>query len=242
MTNNISNEQLKTAIKDYFIAVKDMYNSGSRNIETTYSSPIIELFKAFDCNPIDVSGGRAKKKGENVDIELWRANDDINGIEPFGAIEVKRIGGIDERAKKQVPAEVSHYGNVILTNNCIWEFWRLKDNKIEKYTSIILIDNNDNELKLCDTAKIEIFIQLIKDFILADPNNIKNSTRLAQYMAEYARTIRVTVCGILGNEKQKMYPELFALYSKLKGELLPELDVSAFDQYFSKRYLARYFE
>ncbi|MGI5842521.1 MAG: type ISP restriction/modification enzyme, partial [Christensenellales bacterium] len=86
----------------------------------------------------------------------------------------------------------------------------------------------------------------IKDFILAEPTNIKSSNRLAQYMAEYARTIRVTVHGILVAGKTKpMYNELFALYSKLKEELLPELDIVAFADMYAQTivyglFIARY--
>jgi hypothetical protein len=90
MTENVSEEQLKKAVIKYFNSVKEVFNKGSRNIETTYSNPIIVLFEAFGCKPVDVSGGRSKKSGENIDIELWHSDDDINKIEPFAAIEIKK--------------------------------------------------------------------------------------------------------------------------------------------------------
>lgn len=241
MIENASDEQLKTAVKKYFNLVKEVYRSG--NIETTYNKPIIDLIELFGCQAKDFSGGRSGASGENIDIKLWRAEDSINGIEPFAAIEVKKIDGIDTRAKCQILTEAKRYGNVILTDNCKWQFYRSGDTAM--YNGFELIKKDDTELKL-DETKLDLFIQSIKSFILAEPTNIKSSNKLAQYMAEYARTIRVIIRGILQADSTKpMYNELFALYSKLKQELLPELAINDFADMYAQTivyglFVARY--
>lgn len=201
------------------------------------------MVELFGCKAVDVSGGRGEKSGENVDIKLWQIDDDINGIEPFGAIEVKKIGGKDARAKAQILAEANRYGNVILTDSITWEFYRAGDSKM--YNGFELIKKNGTELSL-DETKIDLFIQSIKDFILADPTNIKSSNRLASYMAEYAKTIRVTIRGILqAGSTKPMYNELFALYSKLQQELLPDFSINDFADMYAQTivyglFIARY--
>lgn len=241
MIENASDEQLKTAVKKYFNLVKEVYRSG--NIETTYNKPIIDLIELFGCKAKDFSGGRSSASGENIDIKLWRTEDNINGIEPFAAIEVKKIDGIDTRAKSQILTEAKRYGNVILTDNCKWQFYRAGDTAM--YNGFELIKKDGTELKL-DETKLDLFIQSIKSFILAEPTNIKSSNKLAQYMAEYARTIRVIIRGILQADSTKpMYNELFALYSKLKQELLPELGINDFADMYAQTivyglFVARY--
>jgi len=241
MADKTGDEQLKTAVKKYFAKVKENYASG--NIESSYNKPIIDLIEIFGCQAQDSSGGRGEKVGENIDIKLWRENDNINGIEPFAAIEVKKIEGIDKRAQEQIKAEAKRFGNVILTDNCRWQFYNVKEDKF--YIVIDLIKKNGTELKL-EERKIDLFIQTIKDFILAEPTNIKSSNKLAQYMAEYAKTIRVTIKGILQADNTKpMYNELFALYTKLQQELLPELDITDFADMYAQTivyglFIARY--
>jgi predicted helicase len=228
-------------IHDYYKAVCEKFKLG--NIESSYNAPIISLLTQFGCKAIDVSGGRSGTVGENIDIKLWRADDDINGIEPFGAIEVKKVGGIDTRARSQIITEANRYGNVILTDNMTWMFYRAGESKM--YTGLELIKKDGDELKL-DETKIDLFVQLLKDFVLADPVNIKSSNRLAYYMAEYAKTIRVTIRGILQADSSKpMYNELSALHSKLQQELVPELSTNDFADMYAQTivyglFIARY--
>jgi predicted helicase len=238
----LTEQQLKVAVKKYFNAVKNVYNAG--NIESTYNKLVIDLIESFGCKAMDFSGGRSGSTGENIDIKLWHKDEDIHTTEPFGAIEVKKIGGKDKRAKEQIIIEANRYGNVILTDNTTWEFYHADDNKM--YNGFELIKkNNKNELELNET-KIELFITSIKDFILTKPVNIKSSNKLAYYMAEYAKTIRATVFNILqANNSKPMYNELFALYSKLKNELLPELTISDFADMYAQTivyglFIARY--
>lgn len=238
----LTEQQLKVAVKKYFNAIKNVYNAG--NIESTYNKLVIDLIESFGCKAMDFSGGRSGSTGENIDIKLWHKDEDIHTTEPFGAIEVKKIGGKDKRAKEQIIIEANRYGNVILTDNITWEFYHADDNKM--YNGFELIKkNNKNELELNET-KIELFITSIKDFILAKPTNIKSSNKLAYYMAEYAKTIRTIVFNILQADNSKpMYNELFALYSKLKNELLPELTISDFADMYAQTivyglFIARY--
>jgi hypothetical protein len=55
---------------------------------------------------------------------LWHLEEDINDIPAFGAIEVKKVNGIDDRANKQILIEANKYGNVILTDNVSWRFYQ----------------------------------------------------------------------------------------------------------------------
>jgi predicted helicase len=114
------------------------------------------------------------------------------------------------------------------------------------YDGFRLITMNDKkELKL-DEDRIDLFIQSIKDFILAEPTNIKSSNKLAQYMARYAQSIRVTIYNILQTDSSKrMFDELTALHLKLQQELLPDLSKSDFADMYAQTivyglFIARY--
>ena len=234
-------KQIINELNKYCKEVNKLYKTG--NIESSYNKPMIDLISSFGCLAHDFSGERSGKTGENVDIKLWHLDEDITKIPPFGAIEVKKIDGEDERARKQILIEAEKYGNVILTDNIVWKFFN-KDKKM--YNGFKLFKRNDkNEFEL-DESKIELFVSSIKDFILSVPNNIKSSNKLAYYMAEYAKTIKTIVYNILEADSSKpMYNELYALFSKLKQDLLPELTTQAFSDMYAQTivyglFIARY--
>jgi len=108
-------------IKKYFKSVCEAYKLG--NIETSYNTPIISLLTQFGCIARDMSGERSGNTGENIDIKLWHSEEDVTETEPFAGVEVKKVGGIDARAKEQIKSEADRYGNVILTDNLTWQFW-----------------------------------------------------------------------------------------------------------------------
>lgn len=228
-------------LNKYCKEVNKLYKSG--NIESSYNKPMIDLISSFGCIAHDFSGERSGATGENVDIKLWHIDEDITKTPPFGAIEVKKVGGEDDRARKQILIEAEKFGNVILTDNVVWKFYNKDKKMYNGFKLLKLNENNDFEL---DEGKVELFISTIKDFILSIPNNIKSSNKLAFYMAEYAKTIKTIVFNILQADSTKpMYNELFALYSKLKLELLPELTIEAFSDMYAQTivyglFIARY--
>lgn len=242
MTNLVNEEKIRNAIYKYCDEVNKYYKAG--NIESTYNKPVIDLIQSFGCTAHDFSGARGGNNGENIDIKLWHDDEDIHAIPPFGAIEVKKIGGEDQRAKAQILIEAKKYGNVILTDNAIWKFFN--DQSDNMYNGFALLKKNElNEFEI-DESKMELFITSIKNFILKDPNNITNSNKLAYYMAEYAKTIKTIVFSILNGDSSKpMYNELYALYSKLKKELLPDLGINDFSDMYAQTivyglFIARY--
>ena len=242
--SDIGNDQkIKKALNKYCEEVNKYFKAG--NIESSYNKPVIDLIQSFECTAHDFSGQRSGENGENIDIKLWHENEDINTTPPFGAIEVKKVGGEDDRARKQILIEAKKYENVILTDNLVWKFY---DNKSEKmYNGFVLLKKNSfNEFEV-DESKIELFISSINDFILKRPNSITSSNTLAIYMAKYAKTIKTIVYNILNAEKsdKPMYAELFALYSKIKQELLPDLKVKEFSDMYAQTivyglFIARY--
>ncbi len=234
--------KIKTALEKYCEEVNKYFKVG--NIESSYNKPVIDLIQSFGCTAHDFSGQRSGETGENIDIKLWHDDEDINTIPPFGAIEVKKVGGEDERAKKQILIEAKKYGNVILTDNMVWKFYN--DESDNMYNGFILLKQNEQKEFEVDETKVELFISSIKNFILKRPNNIKNSSKLAYYMAEYAKTIKTIVFNILNGDSSKpMYSELFALYSKLKQDLLPDLSINDFSDMYAQTivyglFIARY--
>ena len=102
-------------IQEYYKSVCEAYRLG--NIETSYNAPIIALLTKFGCNARDLSGERSRKAGENIDIKLWRGDVDVTETEPFAGVEVKKVNGIDARAKAQIKKEAALYGHAILTDN-----------------------------------------------------------------------------------------------------------------------------
>lgn len=233
--------KIKKELKRYCDEVNKYYKAG--NIESSYNKPVIDLIQAFGCTAHDFSGARTGNTGENVDIKLWHLEEDINKVPPFGAIEVKKVGGEDERAKKQILVEAEIFGNVILTDNQVWKFYH----KDKMYNGFVLLKKNaKNEFEI-DETKVDLFISTIKDFILKTPTNIRSSNQLAYYMAEYARTIKTIVFNILqsNSDKISMYNELYALFAKLQQELLPDLTIAQFADMYAQTivyglFIARY--
>ena len=235
-------QTIKKALINYCNEVNKYYKAG--NIESSFNKPVIDLIQAFGCSAHDFSGERSGITGENIDIKLWHINEDINTIPPFGAIEVKKVGGEDDRARKQIIIEAKKFGNVILTDNAVWKFYHADSEQM--YNGFkLLIKNDKNEFEL-DESKIDLFIATIKDFILEKPGNIRSSNRLAYYMSEYAKTIKTIVYNILkADNKKAMYDELFGLYSRIKEELLPDLEIREFSDMYAQTivyglFIARY--
>ena len=241
--NDLSNNKvIINAIKKYCDEVNKYNKAG--NIESSYNKPVIDLIQSFGCTAHDFSGARSGDNGENIDIKLWHEGEDINITPPFGAIEVKKINGEDDRARKQIIIEAKKFGNVILTYNITWKFFNDESDKM--YNGFILLKKNSlNEYEI-DESKIELFISSIKSFVLKKPVSIKSSNKLAYYMAEYAKTIKTIVYNILNsNGKKPMFNELLALYSKLKEDLLPDLKVNEFSDMYAQTivyglFIARY--
>lgn len=244
MENNISENLIRNNLKKYCKEVNKYYKAG--NIESSYNKPVIDLIQSFGCTAHDFSGARGGKNGENVDIKLWHNDEDISQTPPFGAIEVKKIGGEDERARQQIISEAKIFGNVILTDNVRWKFYRADSNKM--YNGFDLLKKNcENEYEI-DETKVDLFIASIKDFVLESPTSIRSAKKLAYYMAEYAKTIKTIIFNILqsGNTKSiSMYNELNALFSKLKQDLLPDLSIQEFSDMYAQTivyglFIARY--
>ena len=239
-------------INDYFQSVCEAYRLG--NIESAYNAPIIALLTQFDCTARDLSGERSGKVGENIDIKLWRSDADVTETEPFAGVEVKKIGGIDNRAKTQIKKEADLYGYAILTDNLIWEFWRSGEDKM--YSGVRLIELIDGKPVLKE-ENIELFISLVQDFLLQDPMQIKSSNKLAEYMAIHAKTIRSVITGILKEDnaglpfvddrqlKLPMFSELYGLFNKIKEDLRPALNTRSFADMYAQTivyglFIARY--
>ena len=252
MTGVNMDKKYSTIIKEYYNEVREAYELG--NVESSYNPPIIKMITEFGCAARDLSGQRIGKRGENIDIKLWHNESEVTEIEPFGGIEVKKIGGIDERAKSQIIIEVNSFGNAILTDNLEWKFWC--DGNTEMYAEIQLLELKNGELSL-NKENVDLFISLLKDFLLKDPTQIKSSTKLAEYMAIHGQSIRSIVKGILKedekgmpllNDTQKKLPmflELYGLYNKIKTELDPSMKTKKFSDMYAQTivyglFIARY--
>ena len=143
----------------------------------------------------------------------------------------------------QIKTEADLYGNAILTDNLIWSFWRAGEK--EMYTGLKLIELVDGKIVLKE-ENIELFISLVEDFLLRDPTQIRSSSKLAEYMAMHARTIRSIITGILKddgtgqpliNDTQKklpMFPELYGLYSRIKSDLRPLMNTREFADMYAQ--------
>lgn len=233
--------KIKHALATYCNKVNELYKAG--NVESSYNKPIMDLIALFGCKPEDFSGSRSAEAGENVDIKLWHLEEDITDIPAFGAIEVKKVNGIDDRANKQIRVEANKFGNVILTDNISWRFYHKGEQS--PYNGFYLL-KSENDKFILDEEKIDLFIQSVKDYLLSEPTNIKSSNKLAFYMAEHARTIKVIINGILKADSSKpMFGELNALFEKLKEELLPDLTIEKFADMYAQTityglFIARY--
>lgn len=239
-------------IQEYFKSVCEAYRLG--NIETSYNAPIMALVTQFGCIARDLSGERSGQAGENLDIKIWHGDVEITEAEPFAMIEVKKVGGIDARAKTQAKKGANLFGYAILTDNQIWEFWRGGEEKM--YGGVRLMELVDGKLAL-KQENIELFISLVQDFLLQDPTQIRSSNKLAEYMAIHAKTIRSVITGILKedetglplvDDRQKrlpLFPELHGLFSRIKADLRPLLHTRSFADMYAQTivyglFIARY--
>ena len=239
-------------IHNYYKSVCEAYRLG--NIETSFNAPIITLLTHFGCNARDLSGERSRQAGENIDIKIWQGDADITETEPFAGVEVKKVGGIDARARIQIKKEAALYGYAILTDNIVWQFWRAGEEKM--YGGVQLMELADGKPVLKE-ENIELFISLVQDFLLQDPAQIRSSNKLAEYMAIHAKTIRSVITGILKedadglplvDDRQKrlpLYPELYGLFSRIKADLRPLLRTRSFADMYAQTivyglFIARY--
>ena len=111
------------------------------------------------------------------------------------------------------------------------------DDYAKKDSRIKIIHKENDKLTLI-TENIELFFSLMEDFLLKNPAQIKSSSKLAEYMAMHARTIRSIITGILKSDEngqplatdsQKSIPmfiELYGLYNRIKKDLRPAMDDS----------------
>jgi len=228
-------------LQEYFQAVCEAFRLG--NIETSYNAPIMALLSHFGCNARDLSGERSGEAGENPDIKLWHNDVEITETDPFSMIEMKKVGGIDARAKTQAKKGATLFGYSILTDNCVWEFWRAGEDKMYGGVRLMEIANGKLALK---HENIELFISLMQDFLLQDPAQIRSSNKLAEYMAIHAKTIRSVITGILKenedalpqvNDRQKrlpLFPELHGLFTRIKADLRPLLNTRSFADMYAQ--------
>ena len=239
-------------IQKYYKSVCDAHSLGNK--ESSYYSPIISLFAQFGCKAHDLSSERSGHTSENTDIKMWRAEDSISETEPFAVVEAKKAGGIDERALKQVKTQATRYGNAILTDNLIWQFWRTGEDRA--YASVVLIEIVNGKLVLKQEST-ELFTNIVEDFVLRDPAQIRSSSKLAEYMAKHARTIRSVIKDILKDDgtgnplvstqqyRTPMFSEMLGLYSKIKEDLRPALNTRDFADMYAQTvvyglFIARY--
>jgi len=143
-------------VNEYFKAACEAFRLG--NIETSFNAPIMTLLTQFGCTARDLSGERSRQAGENIDIKLWRSGDEVTETEPFAGVEVKKVNGIDARARGQIKKEAALYGYAILTDNLRWEFWRAGEEKM--YSGVLLMELVDGKLALKEES-VELFITLL---------------------------------------------------------------------------------
>ena len=155
-----------SSVKKYYESVCVAFASG--NTESSYNPAILALMESFGVKASDKSGERGQAKGGNIDIKLWRADDEPAETSPFAGIEVKKVGGIDARAREQAKTSASLFGNVILTDNCTWRFYRASDE--DMYTGVELIARDGDKLVL-KKDNAELFISLYKTFCFKTPHS-----------------------------------------------------------------------
>lgn len=245
---------VQKAVLAYYEAVCERARLG--NIESSYNQPIADLIMALGCQARDLSGARSGVSGANTDIQLWHLGEDTNTTPAFAGIEVKKVGGIDKRAKNQALEETKLLGNVIMTDNLVWWFYHIENEEPKSYTGVQLIEEKNGKLSLCK-VNVDLFISLVQDFLLQSPSLIRSSSKLAEYMAIHAKTIRSVILGILKedenkqplvDERQKRLPlfrAMFGLYSKIKEELRPAITSRDFADMYAQTivyglFIARY--
>jgi len=212
------------------------------------------LLSHFGYSARDLSGARGGAAGENIDIKLWINEQDPAVDKEFSGVEVKKVGGIDARAKTQAVTQAKLYGHAVLTDNLEWRFYREGDE--QPYSGVNLMhQQKDGSIVLVD-ENIPTLIACLNEFKLQPPAKIKSSGELACYMAEHAVIFRDMVAGLLKEDEngqprvteqqnKPLFPELYALFTHMKSTLRPQLTTKSFADMYAQTivyglFIARY--
>lgn len=239
-------------ITKYFKAVCDAYSLG--NVESSYNAPIMALFTDIGCAAV-ICLVNAKDNLEKILISSFGIpKKKLQKPNLLPALKLKRLVALIKGRSLRSRLKLIDMATLFLTDNIEWRFWRAGDT--EMYTGLRIMELVDGKLVLRED-NIELFFSLLEDFLLRDPAQIKSSTKLAEYMAMHARTIRSIISGILKDDgtgqplltdnqkKLPMFMELYGLYRRIKSDLRPLMNTREFADMYAQTivyglFIARY--
>ncbi|ACV24186.1 type ISP restriction/modification enzyme [Methanocaldococcus fervens] len=204
---------MKRALKNYAKSVKEIYNEGEFS-EYSFRYALENLLKnilnGYDVKIIHESGRedfgtpdfKIKGKGKIV-----------------GYIETKKIDvdlhRLQKRDKEQLERYKENIENLILTN---YKEFILYQNR-EKVEDVVILDDDLNLIE----ANIEKFERLIERFLSLSTPEIKDPTKLAEFLAKRARLLRDAILENLDENE-----EIKALYEAFKEHLISDMKKEEF--------------
>ncbi len=204
---------MKEILKNYVKTIKEIYNEGEFS-EYSFRFALEELLrdiiKEYDVKIIHESG---REDFGAPDFKI-KGNGKI-----IGYVETKKIG-VDlhrllKRDKEQLDRYKNNIENLILTN---YKEFVLYQNG-EKVEDIVILDDNLNLIE----ANIEKFERLIERFLSLSTPEIKEPSKLAEFLAKRARLLRDAILNNLDENE-----EIKALYEAFKEHLISDMKKEEF--------------
>ncbi|AEF95815.1 type ISP restriction/modification enzyme [Methanotorris igneus] len=204
---------MKEILKNYIKTIKEIYNEGEFS-EYSFRYALEELLrdiiKEYDVKIIHESG---REDFGAPDFKI-KGNGKI-----IGYVETKKIDvdlhRLPKRDKEQLNRYKNNIENLILTN---YKEFVLYQNG-EKVEDVVILDDDLNLIE----ANIEKFEKLIERFLSLSTPEIKEPSKLAEFLAKRARLLRDAILNNLDeNEGIK------ALYEAFKEHLISDMKKEEF--------------
>ncbi|ADC69680.1 N-6 DNA methylase [Methanocaldococcus sp. FS406-22] len=204
---------MKAVLKNYAKEVREIYNEGEFS-EYSFRTPLEELLKNI------LNGCDVKVIHESGREDFGAPDFKIKGKGKIvGYIETKNIDvdlhKLSGRDKEQLERYKENIENLILTNYKEFILYQYG----EKVEDVVILDDNLNLIE----ANIEKFERLIERFLSLSTPEIKEPTKLAEFLAKRARLLRDAILENLDENE-----EIKALYEAFKEHLISDMKKEEF--------------
>ena len=209
-----------SAVQGFISGVASLYATG-RAREHAYRPLLERLFASFnDVLPIN---DPARSAHGNPDFVFLRnSNRDIT----IGYGEAKDLGvDLDKELESEQITRYTNYENLIFTNGLEFIFFR--SGQIATRVGIARLEGGRVQ---AFQENFELLLAALETFFTAKPERIKSANVLANVMARAARLIRAEVTRLTRDQS----PELTAVFSYIKSELVHDLDETKFADMYAQ--------
>jgi len=204
---------MKAVLKNYAKKVREIYNEGEFS-EYSFRYALEELLRnVIDDYDVKVIHESGREDFGAPDFKIKGKGKIVGYIETKNIdVDLHRLSGRD---KEQLERYKDNIENLILTN---YKEFILYQNG-EKVEDVVILDDDLNLIE----ANIEKFERLIERFLSLSTPEIKEPTKLAEFLAKRARLLRDAILENLDENE-----EIKALYEAFKEHLISDMKKEEF--------------